>query len=304
MVLKAFLGKRRDDSANADGGSTSGSGPVDAERLKTLLEFFPIGKKLRYYPEFKKEIVFDTLIVAYCLNGQYVYSCEAVDRDARGMPTAFRLGDDGRRLAVADVRALQVLVPDTSDLEMQLDYVRRAEIGRGKQFSKGNYISLISNAGARGMSTVDTEVARQQVMADGPYANSRMILLTPELQTLVVTDQRRKPRARTSAPVILCLPGGVLSDSCVIADMSDDAVRIRVRDRETPLPPMAVGAEVTLDIDLGDAGQRYLLRGRVLRRASDACVVRLEGLVERGQVRGFGPLDLIELKAGLLNYAG
>lgn len=304
MVLKAFLGKRRDESANADGARTSGSGPVDAERLKTLLEFFPIGKKLRYYPEFKKEIVFDTLIVAYCVNGQYVYSCEAVDRDARGMPIAFRLGDDGRRLAVADVRALQVLVPDTSDLEMQLDYVRRAEIGRGKQFSKGNYISLISNAGARGMSTVDTEVARQQVMADGPYANSRMILLTPELQTLVVTDQRRKPRARTSAPVILCLPGGALSDSCVIADMSDDAVRIRVRDRETPLPPMAVGAEVTLDIDLGDAGQRYLLRGRVLRRASDACVVRLEGLVERGQVRGFGPLDLIELKAGLLNYAG
>jgi len=304
LVLKAFLGKRRGEAGNADDAQAHAGRPVDSDRLKTLLDFFPIGKKLRYYPEFKKDIVFDTLVVAYCVNGQYVYSCDAVDRDARGTPTAFRLADDGHRLAAADVRTLQILVPDTSDLEMQLDYVRRAEIGRGKQFSKGNYISLISNAGARGMSTVDTEVARQQVMADGPYANSRMILLTPELQTLVVTDQRRKPRARTSAPVILCLPGGNLSGACVIADMSDDAVRIRVRDRETPLPPMAVAAEVTLDIDLGEAGQRYLLRGRVLRRASDACVVRLEGLVERGQVRAFGPLDLIELKAGLLNYAG
>ena len=49
---------------------TTGRRSVDPERLKTLIEFFPVGKKLRYYPEFKKDIVFDTLMVGYAVNGE------------------------------------------------------------------------------------------------------------------------------------------------------------------------------------------------------------------------------------------
>lgn len=299
MVLKAFLARRGSPENSAEAVVRRN---VDPERLKTLVEFFQIGRKLRYIPEFKKDIVFDTLMVGYAVNGEFLYSSEAVERDPNGYVTAFRVGEDGARIRIADVQLFQLLVPDTSELERQLDYFRRAELGRGKQFNKGNYISLISNAGARGLSTLDTEVAKQVVLVNGPYAHTRMVLLTPELNTLTVSDQRKKARAKTCAPVVLCLPGGGLSGPCVIADMSDDSVRVRVRDRETPLPPMAAGAEITLDIDLGDAGRRYLLKGRVLRRASDACVIHLEGMLESGRLRNFGPLDLLELKAGLINY--
>lgn len=298
-MLKGFLGKRGgNDVAPVATGAVAG---VDPERLKTLVDFFAIGRKLRYYPEFKKEIVLDTLVVGYCVNGEFLYSGDTIEY-ANGLPVAFRVGDGGLRVRVSELRLFQMLVPDTSALEMQLDYFRRAELGRGKQFNKGNYISLISNAATRGLATLDTEVAKQVVMASGPYAHTKMVLLTPELNTLVVTDQRKKPRAKTAAPVVLCLPGGTLSGPCVVADISDDSVRVRGRDRETPLPPMAAGAEVTLDIDLGDSGRRYLLKGRVLRRASDACVIHLEGLFEGGRVRNFSQLDLLELKAGLLNY--
>lgn len=299
-MLKAFLGKR--GRAAAEPAEKPPVRSIEPDHLKTLIEFFPIGKKLRYYPEFKKEIVFDTLMVAYAVNGEFVYSSESVERDANGYPLAFRTGEDGMRTPVSQLRLFQIVVPDTSDLERQLDYHRRAELGRGKQFNKGNYISLISNSGARGMATVDTEVAKPLLLNSGPYAHTRMILLTPEFSSLNVSDQRRKPRTNTCAPVVLCLPGGGLSGPCVIADISDDAVRVRVRDREVPLPPMAAGAEVTLDVDLGDAGRRYLLAGRVLRRASDACVIHLEGLFEGGRFKKFGPLDLLEIKAGLLNY--
>jgi len=299
-VLKGFLGKRGGVAAEPTEKPLVRS--IDPDHLKTLIEFFPIGKKLRYYPEFKKEIVFDTLMVAYAVNGEFVYSSDGVERDPNGYPVAFRAGEDGVRVPVAQLRLFQIVVPDTSALEQQLDYQRRAELGRGKQFNKGNYISLISNSGARGMSTVDTEVAKPLLLASGPYAHTRMVLLTPEFSSLTVSDQRRKPRTNTCAPVVLCLPGGGLSGPCVIADISDDAVRVRVRDRETPLPPMSAGAEVTLDVDLGDSGRRYLLAGRVVRRASDACVIHLEGLFEGGRFKKFGPLDLLELKAGLLNY--
>ena len=68
------------------------------------------------------------------------YSSDAVERDPNGHVMAFRVGGKcpdpcGRRLSVSGAGARYV------DLERQLDYARRAEIGRGKQFNKGNYIT-------------------------------------------------------------------------------------------------------------------------------------------------------------------
>ena len=118
-------------------------------------------------------------------------------------------------------------------MEIKLDYQRRALIGRGRQFIKGNSISLISKAGTRGVSTVDTEVARQFVLKDGPCANTKMILLTPEVDTPFVTDQRTQARAKTCVPVRMSLFDDNLSGFHPISDMSDSAMRLRVRDRDT-----------------------------------------------------------------------
>ena len=266
------------------------------------MDFFPIGKKLSYCPEFKKEIVFDTILVAYCVNGNFVYSGESVDRDSEGYPSMFRAGEDEQRTPVARVKLFQMLVPDTTDLESKLDYQRRALIGRGRQFIKGNSISLISKAGTRGVSTVDTEVAKQFILKDGPYANTKMILLTPELETLLVTDQRSQARAKTCVPVRVSFFNDNLSAIYTISDMSDGAVRIRVRDRDTTMPAMNRGDEVMLDIDLGEAERRYTIKGVVFRRSADTCIITLEGLFSEGKLSAFSPLDSLALKAGLLNY--
>lgn len=301
-MLKAFLAGVRKSGTAADA-----SEPAErrvsfgTEQIKLLIEFFPIGKKLRYIPEFNKEIVFDTLLVAYCVNGEYIYSWESIELDASGVPTAFLVGDRGVRIPVSQLKQFQILVPDTSDLELTLDYHRRAIIGRGRQFIKGNYISLISNSGARGVSTMDTEVAKQVFLKDGPYAYTKLVLLTPELETLVVTDQRNKNRTKTCVPVTMSVGENRLRGPCTIVDVSDLAVRIRVRDGEV-MPPMKAGDAVALDFDLGEGGRSYAIKGSVIRRSSEACVIRLDALSRDGHFAGFGPLDMIELKSGLLNY--
>lgn len=299
-MLKSFLTGAR--PGNADQSATVGRRhAIDPERLKLLTKFFPIGKKLRYVPEFKKEIVFDTLLVAYVVNGDFIYSWESIECDARGNPTAFFLGEQGRRLSVAELKQFQLLVPDTSDLERTLDYARRAMIGRGRQFNKGNCISLISNSGAHGVSTMDTEVVKQIVLKDGPYAHSKMVLLMPELDTLQVSDQRNKNRAKTCVPVNVAVADKILRGPCTIVDISDLAMRIRVRDGEM-MPPMRSGEAVTLDFDLGEDERLYAIRGAVIRRSSEACVIRFESLQKEGRFAAFGPLDVLELKAGLLNF--
>ncbi|MFT3848174.1 MAG: hypothetical protein QM739_05705 [Propionivibrio sp.] len=302
-MLKTFFGKAF-GSAGSEGEVSAhhSSAAFQLARIRMLIEFFPIGKKLRYYPEFKQDIVFDTLILGYCVNGGYVYSTDAIDRDAEGNPTVFRFGENDQRTPVAALKLFQLLVPDTSHLEMKLDYHRRAQIGRGKQFNKGNYISLISNAGGKGVSTVDTEVAKQVNLPDGPYSHMNMVLLTPELSTLSVSDQRKKFRAKITAPVTLHAPEAGRALPCALVDMSEDEVRMRVREHGAVMPELRRGDGVIIEADLGEAERHYTIKGNVIRRSPETCVLQLEGQIRDGRYCSFSPLDLLELKAGLLNY--
>ena len=300
-MLKTLFGKNFGSSGEEPAGNASAA-KIDISRIRTLIEFFPIGKKLRYYPEFNKDIVLDTLIVAYCVNGHFVYSLESIETDADGTPTAFLSGENETRIPASGIKLFQLLVPDTSDLEMKLDYLRRAQISRHGQFGKGNYISLMSNAGMKGVSTVDTEVAKQVILRDGPYAQMNMVLLTPDLNTLSVTDQRRKPRTKTNVPVTVLVPTENYSGQCTIVDISDADLRIRLNEKGEAIPPVHKGDAMIVDIRLGEAERHYSIKGSVIRRSSETCVIRLDGQIRDGRLSPFSPLVLLELKAGLLNY--
>lgn len=299
-MLKSFLGKSRGTDETEELPTVTAK---SIERLKTLIEFFPIGRRLRYFPEFRKELVFDTILVAYCLNKNFVYSVDAIERDSQGYPTAFWGGASEQKSPFSELRQFQLLVPDTSTLEMKLNYQSRALLGREGQFNTGNTISLISNSGQE-VWAVDTHVAKRVVLPEGPYADMRMVLLTPDLRTLAAFEQRRSVRAKTSAPVTLSLVDGTLSEPCtvVIVDVSETEVRTRVRDRGATLPEMNPGDEVILDIDLGAEEQHRTIKGTVLRRSPENCIIELKGLFKDGRLGSFGLLDLLELKAGLLNY--
>jgi hypothetical protein len=276
-------------------------GGIDLDALKTLIEFYAIGKKLRYYPEFKRDVVFDTFVVGYAVNGYLIYSGEAIDRDSQGYPAMFRFGEDEDLAAAPGLKSFQLLVPDTSNLEMKLDYHRRALIGRGQQFKRGKYITLVSRMG-RGVATVDTVVAKPIVLTDGPYAHAKMVLLTPELDTLELTDQRGNPRTKICVPVMVSAGKQAYSGPCTLVDMTDGTVRIRVLERDAKMPELRRGNDVILDINLKEIERHYTIKGRVVRSSPGTCVIRLEELVRDGLTEKFDPLDILHLKAGLLNY--
>lgn len=302
-MLKTLFGKKFGSSGEKNPPQEKTSQlKAELERIRTLIEFFPIGKRLRYYPEFNKDIVLDTLVVAYCVNGSFLYSLESIECDADGFPTAFRVGENNVRIAASALKLFQVLVPDTSHLEMKLDYLRRAQIGRGGQFSKGNYITLISNAGAKGVSTVDTEVAKHVSLRDGPYAQMNLILLTPELKSLSVSDQRIKSRTKTNVPVKVFLPDEKMPLLCTMVDISETSFRLRTSERGATMPALKKGDGMIVQIELGELERQYSVKGSVVRRASETCVVQMDGQIRDGRLAVFSPLDLLELKAGLLNY--
>lgn len=275
---------------------------LDPTKLAMVVEHFGIGRKVRYYPEFQREIVFDTLVIGYRVNDHYLYSREAIEYDAGGAGVAFLVGERKARLPLGEVTDLRLVVPDTSDMERSLDYFRRATIGRAGQFRQGNAITLIADTGARGVPTVDTQVEHRMRLKDGPYADSQTILLKPELETLVITDQRRKERVESRVPADLFTQGDAPPLHCALGDFSDTTLRLLAADGGQPMPPLEPNDQVIVVIDLGNLAGPYRIRGTVFRATVDSCVIRLDQIYRDGAFANFKMMDVFEIKSGLLNY--
>ena len=274
---------------------------IDGERLKMLAEHFSIGRKIRYFPEFQRDIVFHTIIIAWRVNDHYVYAREAIEKDDEGTPTGFLVGEKKTRLPLGKVKRLQLMVPDTTDMERSLDYVRRASLGRNGQFVRGNAITLISDTCQRGIPSVDTQVVSRIRMKDGPYADNQMVLIRPELDTLTIADQRQKARVASHVPVSLYLKDDAPPVGCILGDFSDVSLRLLVAPDQKALPPMKVNDKVVVILNLGDAASIYRIRGSVFRTAADSCVIRLKQLYKDGDFSPIKTMDVLEIKTGLLN---
>lgn len=272
----------------------------DRDKLKLLVDYFPIGTKLRYYPEYQREIIFDTIIIAYRVNDQFIYSRDAVVLDGEGFPKGFRIPGN-KMLPVAALQKLQLLLPDTTEAEKTLSYVTRAELGRGGQFRIGNAVTLFVETDHRGIPTMDTMVDRRQTMNAGPFADSAVILVTPEFDSLMLADKRRKQRVEAALGADLYLSVGGAPFNCVLGDFSEHSLRLRAGDYGVPMPPMETGATVIVEFVLGDAGTICRLRGNVFRRTDQFCVLDIEQVYKFGDFEKIQAMDVMEITTTLLN---
>lgn len=272
--------------------------------LRPVIELFPLGRKQRYYPGYKSDIVFDTMVLAYRVNGHFIYSMNAIDTNAEGDPAFFKIGIKGERLHVSQLQSFELVVPDTSDLERNLDYERRAALGRGRQFDVGNAISLLSSQAGRGASVVDTVVNEGLSVDQGPYAYQKLICLMPNVATMSITDQRGKSRVKTDVPVLLAEPNGPWLGAWRIIDISDQAIRVELQgdaEEHHDAYVLPVHSEVSVLLQVAKTEQQFQIKGYVMRRFPKARVIRLSTILKDQSYQSFGPFDLIELKAALLN---
>lgn len=269
---------------------------LEAERLSDLAHYFPIGKRLHYVPEFLQNVRLQTMVIGYRCNDRYAYENSAFKRDQDGRLRAVVAG--GKELPVRAIEKLQILLPDTSDLERRLDYFTRAELGRGGQFVNGNTITLIAETEERGVPTVDTMVDRIQILKNGPFAEVSTVLVSPDLDTLALADKRKRQRVKAGLEASLHLGAGI-EIPCMLEDLSEVALRIS-NGGGAPLPPIEAGQTAQIEFNCGGT-MNYRIRGPVLQCDDTHCIIQLEYLAREGFFDRVRPLDMVELKAALLN---
>ncbi|MCZ7655141.1 MAG: hypothetical protein M5R42_14045 [Rhodocyclaceae bacterium] len=212
------------------------------------------------------------------MNDHFIYSREAVEKDGEGMPTAFIVGEKKTRLPLAKVRRLQLMVPDTTDMERSAGLrapgrTRPQRPVRARQchhLDLGHLPPRHSQRGHPGRYPPAHEGRALRGQPDGPVAAGTR---DPDDCRPAAEGTRAQPRS-----VSLYLKDDAPPVGCILGDFSDVSLRLLASPGQQALPPMKANDKVVVILNLGDAASIYRIRGSVLRTAADACVIKLKQL--------------------------
>ena len=156
--------------------STNGTG-MDPAQLVELMQCFPIGGKVRYYPEDDDDLALDTIVIAYGINDHLVYTQNDIRSEMDGQEHIFLIDDNWRDLVVRKVNSFCLLIPFILDDRNDLSYPRKVELLNETRFARGRDLTLISLRGDKGVPHLRTFVRKRLIMKDGYYANHPVAFL-------------------------------------------------------------------------------------------------------------------------------
>ncbi|MCC6206667.1 MAG: hypothetical protein IT488_00725 [Gammaproteobacteria bacterium] len=289
-------------SGRAGRSSAEPEAVLDSQRVVELMRCFPIGSKFRYYPEYHKEITFESIIIAYGINNHFVYTQRDIRVDSeRGVPV-FVLEDPLKDRAISQVRHFSLLIPDVSVGDAR-DYRRQSDTPHHGRFRRGDILTLLSIFNEKGIPHVNTMVRKRVQMREGYYANHAVIQLEVLIDTLNHIDQRQQRRVKTSIPATMQFSDDSPHYPCTLVDFTETALRIRLDESgDSGVVPLIERRNMIVSLDLPAQSRRFVLTGKVLRRDAGHFVIALNGKIKDGQPRDFELIDAFDLKATLLQH--
>jgi hypothetical protein len=295
--------KRPAGQAEAGEGDNSLGQAVDMSKLIELIRYFPLGEKLRYYPEFQKDAALDTLILGYGINDQFVFSPLGIKHQQEGDHVSLHLLLDGVEQAVERVSGFSLLIPFNRDDDNKRDYQRRAELGPRGPFRRHNTITLQACSRGGIISSLDTVVRKILPLKDGIYAGHDVVILDALPDSMSLSDQRQHYRLKTDLPATLSLRDGD-TYSCTLLDFSEESVQLRFAESNEELAGLSEWRRLTLQLDVGNGGQSKLftLDGTMYRKTGDCMVMKLQGIYKDGNLVNLGLVDILDIKASLLQH--
>ncbi len=273
--------------------------PLALPRINELIQHFPIGDKVRYYPEYQKDSALDTLILGYAVNGFFIYS----PLEIRSTPGVLRIFAGDEHKLITELESFCLLIPFNPDDENKRGHVHRAELGPRGPFRRLNTITLSANAEHGVLSHLDTRVRAIVPVAEGVYAGHQVVLLDVIPSTLTFTDKRQHYRLNTRLPATLSVRDGN-SYACTLLDFAEQSMQLQLDESDEELDALSEFRRLTLRIDLGSEMQPkvFELGGSLYRKSGDNMVMRLQGIVKNGKLENLGLVDILDIKSSLLKH--
>lgn len=267
---------------------------LDSHKLCKMLPYFPIGSNLKYFPEYRQEITLDSIIIAYLINNEIVYSNNEITCTADGNELIL----NGTRLD--EINSFAILIPSVSRGETELDYEQKESLEQSGGFARGNSITLIGQQHDEKISFIDTVVKKYARLKEGYFDNTQVVVLNTDPALLELKDQRTQVRLEAKIPGLIQTKLYSEQSSCTIVDFSEHTIKITCDDNEIVPMSCEKGEAITLTFNLPSSAEPNVMRGKVIKIDGAAMIIELEDILRGKTFEKLATIDLIEIKAKLL----
>ncbi|MCF6255342.1 MAG: hypothetical protein L3J98_04495 [Gammaproteobacteria bacterium] len=301
--LKKVFGGAGDNNTPKKSQGSARAEPLSIAKLTELFRYFPLGEKIRYYPEYQKEGALETIVLGYNVNGQFVFSPVDIGCQQDGERDVLRLTVDGQERLVQEVANFSLLIPFNQEDENKRDYGRRAELGPRGPFRRHNTITLLACSTGGTLSHLDTEVNKVLPLTDGIYAGHEVVVLDVLPSSLKLTDQRQHYRLQTELPASLSIRDGE-THQCTLLDLSEGSVRLQFTEVTADIMALTEFRRLKLsfNVDVDGKDKAYALDGVMYRKTDNRLVMKLQGIYKDGKVESLGLVDILDIKASLFQH--
>ncbi len=276
---------------------------LDNERVVEIMESFPIGGKIRYFPTPRKDILLESLIIAYGINNYMVYTQNDIHVDRpENAPPRILLDDDWKDVAISRIHSFCFVIPDVGITDKDLDYVSKAALKTGGWFRRGEQFTLMSLFTQRGVPHIDALIRKNVLLKEGYYANHSVVIMEVLPDSLTHVDQRQHHRIKTSIPVNIYLNEEGEPFPCLLVDFTESSFKLCIEGQEALARQLARRRSVIVAIDLPAQMRSFILKGRVLRRDEGHVVLSLKSRLVGQQFEDMDLMGAIDLKASLLQH--
>jgi hypothetical protein len=274
--------------------------PIDPERLAELMRCFPISGKIRYFPEHRKDIVLESIVIAYGIDHRLIYTQHEIHIDDDGGRPVVMVDDDWKDRRIREVQSFCLLIPFAGGgMKGDLDYDRRVALETGGFLQRGETLTLMSLGNARGVPHVRSLVRKRTLLKTGYYANHAVVVLEVQPETLNHIDQRQQMRVRTAIPVTLQSTDEAPPCSAMMVDFTESSMKLRL---DPSAQALAERRNLIVTIDLPAHGRKFILGGKPLRRDGEYLVISLASRFRDSRFRDIELMDALDLKATLLQH--
>ena len=274
------------------------------------MHHFPIGSRIRYYPEYQKSVKLDSIILGYGINNFLVYSHQDIKQVKEKNRTVVYVKSPEASYPVKRFTEFYLLLPfmTRTTLEYPVGAAtdgyksKRPQERKVNDFRRGNSIVICTQTPSKkGLPHLDSTVLRVMKPTDGYYINRDLVILKPQLDTFECIDNRRFKRLITNIPCTFLLPQDRKEHACVIKDFTEKSIRIQLESDPGLIKRIQKGQNLVLQI--GPAEQKDLLNisATTIKRRKDQVVISLVGLKKSKGFQPIDPIDELYIKATLLN---
>ncbi|MCF7981941.1 MAG: PilZ domain-containing protein [Pseudomonadales bacterium] len=285
--------------------NTTNNQPVSIKQLKEIVSYFPIGDRVRYFPEYQPEMTMESLVLGYEINGHIIYSQNRLDilhnADEKGR---IKLNIEGQELAFSKIHSFCILLPGKAGEEYKLNFLSKASLGSRGQFRNGNAITLIARYQERGAIIVETSVRESILPKESYYRNHQLVLLDVLATSLEISEQRTHHRLMCHLPIKLELSVNQQLYNCILVSYSEVSAQIRFNG-DIPLPSLlTVGDNLIMTLKLDQLHRTFVIKGSVMRCDQDSIIMSLQNILSSGQFLPFDLIQALDVKASLLQCPG